>query len=117
MPFGVGTKGNTFAMRVTGWQVTLDAVNTPLWVPSVIAEFTCTLGAAVGVAASTVLATEKFCDTIAMVTGNANVDNIISSPANDTPATVQVLLNGCSLVSVQFKVATATSGNALVTTE
>lgn len=112
-PYGVGVKGNTFAMRVIQWQVTQDATNTPLWVPSIICEFTCTIGSMTGASGATVSNTELFCDTISMVTGNANVDNIITSPANDTPASVEVLLAGGSIYEVLFKNVTSTSANAL----
>lgn len=111
VPFGTDADNETFTMRAVGW----NQVGT-LWVPTVLWESLCTLSTAVGVAAASVINTEFFCDTIAATTagmGVANVDNVITSPADDTPAHVVIDCRGSQRVQVIFALGTGAGANAL----
>lgn len=108
-PFGTGAAGTTFNLRVHGWKK--GALG--LWIPETLLEVTCTLGTKVGVAASDVLDTNKFCDTIALVFGIANVSESVLSPTGNLFATVTFDLKGCRKFQAEIKIGTATNGNAL----
>jgi len=112
LPFGTGTKGQTFTVRLIGWSL----VNT-LWVPCILCQFTATIGAAVGVNGSDVTAAENFCDTVsAPITnfGAAGINCQPYSPQNDTPGAYLIDACGYLLFEVDIAVGTATAGNVLV---
>lgn len=118
MPFAIGADNETFSMRLIQWRYIGSGPQaySRLWVPTVLAEFACTLCAAVGVASSPVLNTERFCDTITLVgsTGNANISHEIVSPGNDTIAYILLDLKGAHLWEPTFDIGTGpTSMNAL----
>lgn len=118
VPFGAGADLNTFLMRVIGWNKVTDGADAEkdVWVPTTLGEFTCTMSTPVGLANKVVIATDRFCDTIAIVgtSGTANVTFVAISPANDTIATVAVSIQGCQKVEVTFSTGgVATSCNAL----
>jgi len=110
IPYGVGNDNLTFSVRIIGWRL----IST-LWVPCILTELACTMSAAVGITGAAVVATERFADTITLVTnmGNANVDVVITSPANDTPAHAVINLKGCQKVEFTFDMTGATSANCL----
>lgn len=110
MPFGDGADNSTFDCRVIGWKVS----DLGLWVPTILAQAACTLSAAVGVASTEVLATQRFADTITLTQVQANVDSKLSSPTGDFVASFQVETRGCVLVEITFNLGTATGANALV---
>lgn len=113
MPFGAGADNSTLSVRVIGWSCVGDNAGNNLWVPTILAEYSAILSAAVGVAGRAVLDTERFADQVTLVTGNDGVDTSKISPANDTPAHVLVDLKGCQKVEVVFQLGTATGANAL----
>jgi hypothetical protein len=114
IPFGTGNADTVFVLRLIGWRPCGDGrAGTDLWVPTTLAELTCTLGTATGAAGGQVAATEKFADTIAVVVGNANVDVSVSSPADNTAGHALVDLKGSWLVEFVIDVTDATAGNAL----
>lgn len=108
-PYGAGADNTTFDMRVISWRQTTLL----LWVPTIICQVSCTLSAAVGVAATDVLDTDRFADTITLGIGNAGIDCQVFSPANDTAGHVILDAKGASLVEITFDMTGATSGNAL----
>ncbi|MFN4894202.1 MAG: hypothetical protein ACK5HO_00275 [Pseudomonadota bacterium] len=110
VPFGDGADNSTFDLRVIGWKPT----ELGLWVPTLLAQAACTLSAALGVAATEVLNTQRFADTIALTQVLANVDSKLSSPANDTIASFQVETRGSVYLEILFDLGTATGANALV---
>ncbi len=122
VPFGTGSDTNTLLMRVIGWRQCFNRnvgrrEDNSLWIPVNLGEFTCTLSTAVGIAGKVVVATEIFCDTIALLStsGNDDVDISITSPADNTIAHVAVDLKGFQLVEVTFgRNGSATGANALV---
>lgn len=127
VPFGVGSDTNTMVMRVIGWHLAFDrgaeqslygaAVGDALWIPVPLGEFTCTLSTPVGVAQSIIGATNRFCDTIALVgtSGNDDVDISIYSPADNSIAHVVVDMKGAQKLEIIFHTnSSATSCNALV---
>lgn len=110
VPYGVGSDNQTMNVRVRGWRPTENN----LWVPVMLVQAACTLGASVGVAASDVLNTERFADTITLSVANTGVDSQAVSPANDSVGHFVVDTKGFPIVEVLMTVGTATSANALV---
>lgn len=115
IPYGVGTATNTFTMNVYGWRHTSGYGGAQkLWVPYMLASFTCTLSTTTGVAGADLVVASKLCDTIALITGNANISNEIISPTGN--AVAHIILSGKGSTKVEFRFGTgssATSCNAL----
>lgn len=113
IPFGAGTATNTFSMYVWSWELCGNE-----WVPHLLAAFTCTLSTMTGIAGSTgPINTDKFCDTIAIITnlGNPNVTCSIISPQNNTPGHVVIDMEGAQKIEVQFSTgSSATNCNAML---
>lgn len=116
IPYGTGDDNDVFAMRVIGWRVIGNNPRTRLWVPYLLAELTCTMGTAVGVAGMEVVATERFCDTLAIVTGNSNVTTEIVSPTGNIIAHAMIDVKGSHKVEFTFDMTTGdpTGANCLV---
>ena len=110
-PYGAGADNATLSFRFVGWRQTQGG----LWVPGVLCEVDGTLCASVGVAGQDVGASERFCDTLSLVTnlGNSNVSVEVFSPQNNTPGHLLLDTKGAEYVELLVKVGTATSGNAL----
>jgi hypothetical protein len=107
--FGAGNDDQTFDARVYGWQQVAG-----LWVPTLLAQLSCTLSTVVGVAGYPVLNTERFADTYSLASGfNANVSVEVVSPANNTIGHVLLDVRGFSKIQVDFDMTGATSANAL----
>lgn len=103
--FGEGADNTTFDVRVIGWSPVGS-----LWVPTLIAQMSCTLSAVVGVAGYDVTASERFADTISLGNGIA----VVTNPASDAmPATALVDVAGYRKAEVVFDMTGATNGNAL----
>ena len=66
-PLGLGSDDDVSSMRVIGWQRVMQDTLTTGWIPTILGEWVCTFSAAVGVAGSAVLNTERFADTIVPV--------------------------------------------------
>lgn len=115
IPYGLGDENDVFAMRIIGWKRVGTVAATLLWIPVTLAELTCTMGTSVGVAAMTILNTERFCDTIVLVTGNDDVSIDIVSPADNTIAHVMMDVKGFKKLEVCFDMTTGspTSANCL----
>jgi hypothetical protein len=110
IPYGIGADNTTMSARVISWREASG-----LWIPTIVCEVACTLSTSIGVAAQTVLDTERFADTLSLTLGNAGVDCQVFSPANNTPAHVVVDAKGASVLEVIFTTGgSATSCNALV---
>lgn len=110
VPYGAGADNNTMSVRVISWREASG-----LWIPTIVCEVACTLSTSVGVAAATVIDTERFADTLTLTYGNAGVDCQVFSPANNTPAHVVVDAKGATILEVIFSTGgSATSCNALV---
>jgi hypothetical protein len=127
-PIGNGGKSNAFSMRVIGWEQAIAANAAALWVPSILAEVSATLGNAVGVFNAAVSNAERFADTITIVSARQSLFTDVSntqsfqegtveiiSPANDTQAWFVVNTYGLSRLEFQFNQTTGTpTMNALV---
>lgn len=110
VPYGVGADNTTFKIRIIGWRL----IGT-LYVPTILCEFTCTNSTAVGVAGATVVATERFADTLTANAFNPSGGVEAVSVANNTPAHFLVDCKGCQYIEATFDMnASATSANALV---
>lgn len=123
-PYGLGSNNDAFSMRVWGW-TQLGPTSAPLWLPAALGEFACTISAFSGVAGGNVLNTELFADTITVVatvgepTITADVTRagtaVVFSPANDTPAWVEISLRGIELLEFDWDQTTNTpTMNALL---
>lgn len=111
MPFGTGADNTTFDMRIIGWNA---VSNGTLWVPTLLAGFSCTLSAAVGVAGSDVIATERFADTITAASYNPTSGAEAISPTGDVAGHVVVDVKGADVVQVVYDMTGATNANCLV---
>ncbi len=119
--FGAGADDTTFDARLVGWsplQTDRAAVvsdETQIWIPTVLFQVNVTLSTQVGVAARAVIETDRFADTIVLVTGTANagVGIDIRSPANNTIASLMVDLRGFMKAELIFDLTGATNANAL----
>ena len=119
--FGNGDANDVFDARLYGWnRVPNDLLE--LWVPTLLADLTCTLGAGVGVAGSILVVADKFVDTISINdefvhTADTTNDGTIClmSPAGDLVAHAIVPLFGSELLQLDFDMTTGdpTGGNAL----
>jgi hypothetical protein len=124
IPYGLGTVDDTFLMRILAWRLIGD-YDTPkgdLWIPTVIGEYGCTLGALTGVAGAPILNTELFVDAITItsegtytaVTTRTGATRIYA-PGDDLVAHLVVCLDGAQKVEFLFQQSTNTpTMNALV---
>lgn len=110
VPFGDGADDAAFDLRVIGWKPTPLG----LWVPTILAEATCTMSAAVGVNGYEVTASQRFADTIVLAQTNANVDSKLSSPGSNLVGSFLVETRGSVLIEVIFDLDSATGANALI---
>lgn len=122
IPYGVGDDNDVFAMRIIGWSRTVEAPT--IWIPCVIGELTCTMGGIVGVAGASIVDTERFCDTIAVVSQGKTSDTDgggaaassgqieLFSNANDLVAFAVIAVNGYQMVELTFDMTTGNPTNA-----
>lgn len=131
-PFGVGTAGFTFDMYIFGWRDSLGAQGTinsqKTWRPDLLARWTCTLASpttfatapAGGDIASLSSSPIYYCDTLALVFGNANVSVETISPTGGFIASGRLDGIGYRLIEVRFATGStgtsATSANAQYST-
>ncbi len=127
-PFGAGSDDNTFDLRVIGWRravySTVDMRNpgaknafidntnmNVLWVPSIVAEVTCTLSAIVGIAGAVAINTDRFADIITVNKGIGVVNTVLSDAG---AASLTVDVSGFELLEITTNTtSSATNGNAL----
>lgn len=122
IPFGAGSPTNTFILWAYGWKRTgatgSSGLPQAIWIPFVLASFTCTFGNRTGVANTPVDASQLFCGTIALASafsGNANVSNEVVSPTGNTVGHILLDVKGSEFVEFRFdRNSSATSCNALV---
>ena len=121
--FAVGDNNDVFDVRVYGMKRVDKAIRPAataatynLWVPILLCDLTCTVGARTGVAGSPVVATELFVDTITVNDGNDGVSIEVVSPAEDMIAHVIVDTKGCEFLKFDWDQTTGspTSFNGLV---
>jgi hypothetical protein len=111
--YGAGTAGNTGSAQVYLWQKIND-----LWIPTLLLDLVVTLGSAVGIAGQSVVATDKFVNTIAAnnppTTTNAKD---IQSPATTSGiAKVDFDITGAMKIQVLVGNTSTTNLNALFKT-
>lgn len=122
-PYGTGDANDVFNLRVIGWR---RAQNGQFftWLPDILADLVCTLGAATGYAGGLVAATDLMVDTITITSEPTMTADVtptgtltIFSPANDLQAYAIVPLMGAELLELIFDMDTGdpTGGNALIT--
>lgn len=110
--FGAGSNNNAGTANVYLWHK-VQSTGTALWVPTLVAALSVTLGQAVGVASTPVLDTHRFVDTITESTAYTTAKEIISQ-ANDGVASFKLDLCGAARVEVRFAKGAATSLNGLI---
>lgn len=110
-PYGIGADNDTFDLRVMGYRRIFPqlADERYQYLRFILAKLSCTLSAAVGLAGGSVLATERFADTIAIGTEGTFTADVtrsgsfrLYSPANDTPAHVVLPTLGCDAIELEF---------------
>src|SRR5437660_3945787 len=76
LPYGQGTPGSTFQMKVHGWLSTGGwsqvLQTTKLWVPAALGTFTCTLGSATGLVGTDLGPQYQFANSISQTYGPTN---------------------------------------------
>jgi len=115
LPYGTGSATNTFTMKVYGWEeVFSKTFPLALYVPRILASFTCTLCTQTGVAGYAVDNTHLFCGTISLAVGNANVSNEVISPTGNVIASIMLDLKGATYLGFVFSTgSSATACNCL----
>lgn len=109
--FGAGSDDQTFDARLIGWNRTNGSA--AVWIPTPIAQLSCTLCTAVGVAGGDVVASDRFVDTITGASWNPSGGVEIVSPTGNIIAHVLVDMKGSELLQVDWDMTGATSGNCL----
>lgn len=109
IPIGTDTAAQTFKIRVIGWKSITAPDKTLLWVPTLIAEMTCTLGSITGVAGTAVPAANLFANAITLTYGKGVLHQ------GSLIAQIRVPVEGYEMVELDFdRNASAASANALV---
>lgn len=106
MFFGAGADNTTYSIRVIGW-VRVNGT----WIPEPICAADVILGGIVGAATLALLAADRLADTITVTSGIGVVRSLATADA--CPAVLEVGSGGCALITVEFDMVAATSGNAL----
>lgn len=113
VPYGIGNDDHTFDMRIIGWYRVASDVNSLLWIPVILTQVAVTLSTAVGVAGKTIIATERFADTISLTTGNDDIDQSITSPTGNVIAHFVCDTKGAEKIEFTFDKGSGTDCNAL----
>jgi hypothetical protein len=120
VPFGTGSDGDTFSLRVLAWHwisdPTITKAVTTLWVPALLCELSVTLSSGNPGVAGTILGSSNyFAKSISLTTGNANVSTETVSPATSgVLAHATVDMKGAQMLEVIFTTgSSATDCNAL----
>jgi hypothetical protein len=126
--FGAGADNATFDARLWGWDRIGSDPATTLWVPRILASFTCTLSTMVGIAGAKIINTDRFADTLVVnavapqpffpgvnATPAAEFGGSIKvfSPANNFMAWAEVPLMGCEKLQFDFDSTGSTDSNAV----
>jgi len=112
MLIGEGADNATGNFRVVEWYPVTNGTGLTLYIPVHLIDVSVILSAAVGIAGSVVLNTERFADTITYTAGT--LDYELTSPADDRPGMLAVRHRGASHIQVLTDIVTATSLNALL---
>lgn len=105
MPYCQGPKGSRFSIRLFGWrEVPGGAAVDVVWIPYLLAELACIACDRSGPNRGTgtnryIHEDERFCDTITLVKGQAN----ITSPGSNLIASAVVSLGGCRFIGFDFQ--------------
>ena len=110
--FGAGADNSTGSCRVYGVKV-IDGGTTTSHTHVLLADYSFTLSAAVGVSSGVVSASERYADTITRTTGVENVSDQIVSPTGDVAGHVLLDCKGHVNLFIEPIVGTATSMNVL----
>lgn len=113
-PFATASANDTLVMRLWGWsREGNDQPGSIIWIPFVLLEINVTIGAIPGVAGAPLPAGDRLADTITLVatTGEPTTaaattprgTTEVYSPANDTPAYVELRIPGCEQLDFEFK--------------
>lgn len=116
IPYGVGSDTNTFLMSVFAWDIIPGVQGTSVdsWTAWLLAAFTCTLTTLTGAAGGRLGTSNRYCDTIALTEGNANVSNEIISPEGDVKASIILDGKGARFIEILFAMnSSSTSANCL----
>lgn len=116
-PYGLGADNDAFTMRLVGWTRIRPAIADGRfqWTPTVIAALGCIVSGDVGVAGGIVGATERYADTITVVTEGTITSDVtrggtltLTAPGTDVRAHVVVPIEGFEKLSLKFDQTTNT---------
>jgi Ca2+-binding RTX toxin-like protein len=113
--YSIGADDTTYDVRINFWERVGDDPETAVWFAYASATLSATASTYVGLAGKDVLNTERFADTLTLTANSGNDDVTISivSPANNTPAYIDIDFGGAELMEVTFDMTGATSANGL----
>lgn len=82
-PFALALPGQTFSVQVWGYRHVIDGQQRGqnVWAPAFLAELACTVADVPGIEGGSVLAAERFCDTIQLTAGSLGYKGEVCSPA------------------------------------
>jgi hypothetical protein len=109
MPFGTNAANEVFAFQVMGWANAHNGTN-EIWTPFELWTGDCTLHSTTGVSGKHISDTDFFCDAITQ-TGGIDAAKELSGASGSL---VQLDHLGFPVISIEFNMATAASGNCLV---
>ena len=110
---GTGDADTTYDAIIYRWRRVRLSTTTQLYVPIRLCTLTCTLSAAIGVASSVFIATDRMVDTIANKGGATNNtgDYTLWSPAGDEVACMDLACDGFQYAEIVFDLTGATAAN------
>ena len=109
MPFGTDAANEVFAFQVMGWANAHNGTN-EIWTPFELWTGNCTLHSTTGVSGKHISNTDFFCDAITQ-TGGIDAAKELSCAVG---ALVQLDHLGFPVISIEFNMDTAATGNCLV---
>lgn len=115
IPYAAGVPGQSFSMRLWGWDHIGTDSRSLVWIPNLLCELSCTLGAQNGVPGFERLIqdTEYFCDTLAVTAGSLGFMGDLVSPGNGLVGYAVVELKGCRKFQFDFQAPSANGGIAM----
>lgn len=111
IPYGLGNDNDTFSLRLIGWTRIRPQIADGRWqfVPNILAEFACTLSQEVGLSGGVVLNTERYCDTITIVTEATKTADVtrmgsvfVTAPGADLKAHLRMKIQGVEYITADF---------------
>ena len=120
VPYAVGSAGNTFSMRLLGWQPVGpwngQGTDGRQWIPLPLLEVACTLGTTPGIVGLIPDNTHLYASTLTLAAWvNANFSAEVINPGNNYAGYLNLDVKGCPVIEPIFQItASVTAMNVLV---